>query len=311
MGVLTDEVQAAIRAERLAYVATVNADGTPNLAPKATTTVLDGDHLVFADIASPRTVANLRERPRAEVNVVDPIRRKGWRLSGEGRVVDGGEELAGLLTFFRERGVEIERHGSPRVRRAVVIHISRASELVSPGYDAGATENEVAQPWTRFWRERSARFDPAPLAGHEAWMSFPAPSGIVLAREDGQLPVEEFIRVVSASGLNRPVGDLRRMTSMLANSNLIVTARDSGEGGRLIGVSRCVTDFAFCCYLSDLCVDVVWQGRGVGRTLVAETKRAVGPECNVVLLSAPRPMTYYPRIGMERVDNAFIIRRDR
>src|SRR5712691_9675849 len=102
MGVLTDEIEAVIRTERLAYVATVNADGTPNLAPKATTTVLDGDHLVFADIASPRTVANLRERPSAEVNVVDPIRRKGWRLSGEGRIVDSGEELGALVTFFRE-----------------------------------------------------------------------------------------------------------------------------------------------------------------------------------------------------------------
>jgi uncharacterized protein len=160
MGVLTEEMQAAVRAERLAYVATVNADGTPNLAPKATTAVLDADHLVFADIASPRTVANLRERPGVEVNIVDPIRRKGWRFAGRGRVVDGGEELGALLAFFRDRGVEIERGGRPRVRRAVVIRVHRASELISPAYDAGAAESEVARSWIGFWRARLARFDP-------------------------------------------------------------------------------------------------------------------------------------------------------
>ena len=311
MGVLTDQMQAAIRAERLAYIATVNADGTPNLSPKATTAVLDGDHLVFADIASPRTVANLRERPAVEVNVVDQIRRRGWRFAGESRVVDGGSELDDLLAFFRDRGLEIEQGGRPRVRRAVVIRVFRASELISPAYDAGATEGEVARSWMPFWRERLARFDPPPLARQEASIDFPAPAGIVTAREEGRLSVEEFCGVVHNSGLNRPVDDVARMTLMLANSNLVITARDSGAGGRLIGVSRCVTDFAFCCYLSDLCVEVGWQGHGVGRALVAATKRAVGPECNLLLLSAPRAMTFYPRIAMDRAENAFVIRRDR
>jgi hypothetical protein len=169
MGMLTDAMQAAVRAERLAYVATVNADGTPNLAPKATMTVLDADHLVFADIASPRTVANLRERPSAEVNVVDPIRRKGWRFAGQGRVVDGGEELASLFAFFRDRGVEIQRSGNPRVRRAVVIRVLRASELISPAYDAGAAETEVGRSWTGFWRDRLGEFDPVPSVGHDQW----------------------------------------------------------------------------------------------------------------------------------------------
>jgi predicted N-acetyltransferase YhbS len=131
----------------------------------------------------------------------------------------------------------------------------------------------------------------------------------VLAREEGRLSVEEFIRVVRGSGLNRPADDTRRMISILANSNLVITARAEVDGGP-IGVSRCVTDFAYCCYLSDLCVAVAWQGRGVGQALIAETKRAVGPECTVLLLSAPRPMTYYPRIGMEAARNAFLIRRD-
>lgn len=161
MGVLTDEMQAAVRAERLAYIATVNPDGTPNLAPKGTTTVLDADHLVFADIASPRTVANLRERAATEINVVDPIRRKGWRFAGEGRVVDAGAEFKSLLAFFRARGVEIERAGRRRVRCVVVIRVHTAHELISPAYDNGATERDVARSWISFWHERLARFVPS------------------------------------------------------------------------------------------------------------------------------------------------------
>jgi predicted N-acetyltransferase YhbS len=82
------------------------------------------------------------------------------------------------------------------------------------------------------------------------------------------------------------------------------------KAGRLIGVARSLTDFAYCCYLSDLAVDEAWQGRGVGRALVAETKRVVGPQSMVLLVSAPKPVSYYPRIGMEPVATGFIIRRD-
>jgi predicted N-acetyltransferase YhbS len=80
--------------------------------------------------------------------------------------------------------------------------------------------------------------------------------------------------------------------------------------GCLVGVARSLTDFAYCTYLSDLCVDCAYQGRGIGRALVAETKRLVGPRSMLLLLSAAGPMTYYPHIGMEAVDNGFIMRRD-
>jgi len=91
-------------------------------------------------------------------------------------------------------------------------------------------------------------------------------------------------------------------------SNLLVTARDAA--GRLVGVARSFTDFAYGCYLSDLCVDPLMQGRSVGRGLIAETKRIVGPGCMLLLLSAAAPMSWYPKIGMETVANGFIIRRD-
>jgi GNAT superfamily N-acetyltransferase len=147
------------------------------------------------------------------------------------------------------------------------------------------------------------------LVGHAAWVALAVPpSGVAFAREEGRLDPAEFTAVVRASGLVRPVGDAARMAAMVAGANLIVTARDAA--GRLVGVARSFTDFAYGCYLSDLCVDPVVQGRGVGRALIAETKRIIGPGCMLLLLSAPDPMSWYPKLGMEAVANGFIIRRD-
>ena len=151
--------------------------------------------------------------------------------------------------------------------------------------------------------------DPPILTGHAAWAALAVPPpGHVFAREEGRLDPAEFTRVVRASGLVRPVDDAARMAAMVAGANLIVTARDAA--GALVGVARSFTDFAYGCYLSDLCVDPLFQGQGVGRALIAETKRIIGPGCMLLLLSAPDPMTWYPKLGMERVANGFIIRRD-
>jgi len=101
------------------------------------------------------------------------------------------------------------------------------------------------------------------LKGHAAWTALAVPpDGVTFAREEGRLPVEEFQDVIRRSDLNRPVDDTLRLTAMLAHANLLVTARDGS--GHLVGVARSLTDFAYCCYLSDLCVDDAWQGRGIG-----------------------------------------------
>lgn len=131
---------------------------------------------------------------------------------------------------------------------------------------------------------------------------------MALAREEGRLGAAEYAALVRSSGLDRPVDDLPRMAAMLAGSDLVVTARDGA--GRLLGAARSVTDFAWCCYLSDLVVAKERQRGGLGRLLLAETKRAVGPGCMVLLLSTPSAMGYYPRLGMERVPNGFLVRRD-
>src|SRR5215467_993189 len=81
--ILTEDMKRVMSEQRLGFVATVCPDGTPSLSPKGTTVVWDDEHLVSADIRSPGTVENLRANKAVEVNVVDPIARKGYRRSEE------------------------------------------------------------------------------------------------------------------------------------------------------------------------------------------------------------------------------------
>ncbi len=122
---------------------------------------------------------------------------------------------------------------------------------------------------------------------------------------NGEATADEVIELYVTAGLKRPT-ETERMARMLAGSNLIVTAR---EDGKLVGIARSITDGAWSTYLADLAVDPNAQKTGIGKRLVELTKEAVGDESMVLLLSVPTAMEYYPKIGMERLDNAFIIWR--
>jgi ribosomal protein S18 acetylase RimI-like enzyme len=128
----------------------------------------------------------------------------------------------------------------------------------------------------------------------------------VYNRED-YLGADEYIDVVKKSGLNRPIEDRGRVERYLKHSNLFVTAR---QEGRLVGFARSLTDFCFCCYLSDLAVDKACQGQGIGKRLIEETRMAAGGEfTTTLLLSAPTAMTFYQGIKMPHADNCFLYRR--
>lgn len=141
MVTITSEMEALVSGQRLGFLATVCDDGSPNLSPKGLTFVLDDGHLVIGEIRSPTSVANLRARPLAEVNVVDPVLRKGFRFKGSCVVYDEGPEFARLLKFLRDRGARSE------IRSVIVMQVTRAAPLVSPAYDTGATEAEVKAQW--------------------------------------------------------------------------------------------------------------------------------------------------------------------
>jgi len=123
---------------------------------------------------------------------------------------------------------------------------------------------------------------------------------------DRKVTPEQFIDVLKRSTLaeRRPVDDARRVADMLAHANLTCTAWD---GETLVGIARSLTDFSFCCYLSDLAVDVACQKSGIGRELVQCTRAQLHPECKIILLAAPKAEDYYSKIGFSHFHSAWIL----
>jgi len=131
-----------VQEQRLGYVATVCSDGTPNLSPKGTTAVWDDEHLVFLDLFSPGTVGNIEAGNRVvEVNVVDPIRRKGYRFKGPAEVHRDGPVFEDVVEWYeRERGTD-----RARIKSVVLVQVERAAPLVSPAYADGTDEATIEQ----------------------------------------------------------------------------------------------------------------------------------------------------------------------
>jgi predicted pyridoxine 5'-phosphate oxidase superfamily flavin-nucleotide-binding protein len=142
LAVLDDDMKRVVREQRLGYVASVCPDGTPNLSPKGTTAVWDDQHLVFLDLHSPGTVANIEAgKAVVEVNVVDPIRRKGYRFKGRAEVHRDGPVFEDVVQWYeQERGTD-----RARINSVVLITVERAAPLVSPAYADGSSEATIEQ----------------------------------------------------------------------------------------------------------------------------------------------------------------------
>lgn len=121
-----------------------------------------------------------------------------------------------------------------------------------------------------------------------------------------KLTPEDFIAVLISSGLaaRRPIDDLKSIAGMLQNADVIITARQNGQ---IVGVSRAITDYHYCTYLSDLAVDKAQQGLGIGTQLIDQTHEAAGRHTRLILISAPAAVEYYPKIGMENHPSCWMI----
>lgn len=116
----------------------------------------------------------------------------------------------------------------------------------------------------------------------------------------------QFIELLQQTtlGERRPIDDAVVIQGMLDNSDLVVSA---WEGKTLVGIARSVTDFYYCCYLSDLAVSENIQAKGVGKKLIIETFKQLKPGCKMNLLAAPLAVEYYPHIGFNRHESAWIL----
>ena len=145
MGLLTNEIKNFIEQQKLGYVATVSPDNTPNLSPKGTISVWDEEHLVFADIKSPKTMANLEKNPSLEINVVNPITRKGYRFKGVGTILASGSEYDKIISYYNNIGIK------SKIGRVVLIKVTSVNDVTSPLYDLGYTEDEIKKRWKDYY----------------------------------------------------------------------------------------------------------------------------------------------------------------
>ncbi|WP_145407534.1 GNAT family N-acetyltransferase [Paenibacillus xylanexedens] len=128
----------------------------------------------------------------------------------------------------------------------------------------------------------------------------------ILYKMNADLKTEDVQNVFRSSGIKRPVDDGNRIQRMIENATLTVSA---WHDDKLIGLARAITDFSYCCYLSDLAVSKEYQRNGIGRQLIERVRSYLGEEVALLLLSAPTAMEYYPRLGFEQTEKAFLIPR--
>ena len=140
---ISESLKKFLDEQKLGYVATVSPDGTPNLSPKGTIIAWDKTTIAFADIRSPNTMKNLESNPNLEINVIDPLLRKGFRIKGTASIIKDGQNFEEILNHYRKRGVK-----SP-IGAIVLVAVTEISEVTSPLYDLGFTEEEMKEKWKK------------------------------------------------------------------------------------------------------------------------------------------------------------------
>ena len=145
MSVISSEIKSFLNSQKLGYVATVSPDGKPNISPKGTIISWNSDLLVFANIRSPDTMSNLKTNSSMEINVIDPLSRKGYLFIGTGEVIKDSPLFDEILTYYRNSGIQ-----SP-INSVVLVTVSSVSEVTSPLYDLGKSESEIKLRWKKYF----------------------------------------------------------------------------------------------------------------------------------------------------------------
>jgi len=140
---ITQEIKDFLDLQKLGYVATVTSDGKPNLYPKGTITGWTSEILAFADIRSPDTMKNLQGNPNVEINVIDPLLRKGYLFKGQARILKDSSLYEKILNHYRSKGVK------SIINSIVLVDVSSVSEVTSPLYDLGISEQEIKSKWKK------------------------------------------------------------------------------------------------------------------------------------------------------------------
>ncbi len=144
---ITREIIDFLNLQKLGYVATVSSDGKPNISPKGTIIGWSSETLAFADIRSPDTMKNLVDNPNVEINVIDPLLRKGYLFQGTSRILQDGPLYQEILNRYRKNGIK-----SP-INSIVLVDISCVSDVISPLYDLGISEDVIKLKWQKYFSD--------------------------------------------------------------------------------------------------------------------------------------------------------------
>jgi hypothetical protein len=143
MALITQKIKDFLNLQKLGYVATVSPDGTPNLSPKGTIIGWDSNVLAFADIRSPDTMKNLQNNPHVEINVIDPLSRKGYLFKGVAHIVEDGILFKEILSHYRHNGIK------SKIKSIVLVDVSSVTDVISPLYDLGFSEQDIKSKWKK------------------------------------------------------------------------------------------------------------------------------------------------------------------
>ena len=147
MSLITSEIKNFLDLQKLGYVATVSSDGKPNISPKGTIIAWSSTVIAFADIRSPDTMMNLQNNPFVEINVIDPLSRKGYLFSGTAKIIKDTPLYDDILIHYRNNGIQ-----SP-INSIVIVDVSSVSIVTSPLYDLGKTEDEIKLKWKKYFTD--------------------------------------------------------------------------------------------------------------------------------------------------------------
>ena len=146
MDIITEEIKNFVNFQKLGYVATISADNTPNLSPKGTIMIFDESYLTFANIHSPQTVENLKRNSSIAINVVDPFSRRGYRFNGTAEIISSGDKFNKIISYYKTSGVKSS------IKSIILVKIENVSEVLSPLYDLGYTEEELKTKWKEHYK---------------------------------------------------------------------------------------------------------------------------------------------------------------
>lgn len=140
---ITSKIKDFLNLHKLGYVATVTSDGKPNISPKGTIIGWDSQTLAFADIRSPDTIKNLKDNPDVEINVIDPLLRKGYLFQGTAKIIEDETLYQEILNYYRLNGIKSQ------INSIVLVDVSNISNVTSPLYDMGISEDEIKSKWQK------------------------------------------------------------------------------------------------------------------------------------------------------------------